>query len=333
MGFDEFIGNSSIVQTLQKQLAEDRLPHTLLFAGIRGIGKQTLAAFLSMAANCAERFPDFCRRCPSCRKILADTHADVKRFGPDGQFIKIDAMRELSREVFFRPFEGRLRVFIVDEADRMNPEAANSVLKTLEEPPPSSLLILVSDRPSELLTTIRSRCQIYPFAPISPNEIAVLLERRGGHSSAERLLLSRISAGSVGLALSLQLDLYQKTRHEMLELLQLCSKDFLYSKVVKTLASLSRQKDDFQDKMGVLYGLLHDLFLLKIDPTSELITNLDIRERLLNLSTVFSVERIVAGTQTLDHLEAGARRNLNKHLALDQFVFRLSGQLPLEHSY
>jgi DNA polymerase-3 subunit delta' len=327
MGFSEFLGNASIVQTLQKQLTQDRLPHSLLFAGLRGIGKRTLADFVSMAVNCLEQRHDFCKRCPSCRKILENSHADVKHFEPDGQFIKIDQMRELSREVFFRPFEGRMRVFIIDEAEKMNLESANSILKTLEEPPPSSLLILVSNHPNELLATIRSRCQTYQFASLPPSDIESLLEKRGDHAEAERSLLSRISGGSVGRALSLELDQYQKTRREMLELLQFCSRDFLYSKVIRIIWPLSREKEKFEEKMEMLFGLLHDLFLLKVDSRSELITNLDIREKLLDLSAAFSVEQIVAGTRTLDHLETGARRNLNKHLALDQFVFRLSGQL------
>lgn len=196
MGFDEFLGNAAVVQTLQKQLAEDRLPHSLLFAGLRGIGKRTLADFVSLAVNCVEQRYDFCGRCSSCRKILAKAHADVKHFEPEGQFIKIDQMRELSREAFFRPFEGRMRVFIIDEAERMNLESANSILKTLEEPPPSSLLILVSNRPNELLGTIRSRCQIYRFAPVPPRDIASLLEKQGRHSEDERRLLSRISGAA-----------------------------------------------------------------------------------------------------------------------------------------
>jgi DNA polymerase III subunit delta' len=327
MGFSEFVGNTPIVEALRKQIVQERLPHALLFAGLRGIGKRSLADFVSMAVNCLERNHDFCRRCSSCRKILEGAHADVRHFEPEGQFIKIDQMRDLSREVFFRPFEGRMRVFIIDEAEKMNPESANCILKTLEEPPLSSLLILVSNHPNELLATIRSRCQTYQFAPLPPNDIASLLEKRGDYTEAERLILSRVSGGSVAQALSLQLDEYQKTRQEMLGLLQLCSRDFLYSKVIRIIAPLSREKEEFENKMEMIFGLLHDLFLLKIDSYTELITNLDIRDRLSDLSALFSVEQIVAGTHTLDRLEAGARRNLNKHLALDQFVFRLSGQL------
>jgi len=330
MGFSEFLGNTTIVQALQKQLAQDRLPHSLLFAGLRGIGKRTLADFVSMAVNCLEQNHDFCRRCPSCRKIVENSHADVKHFAPDGQFIKIGQMRELSYEAFFRPFEGRMRVFIIDEAERMNLESANSILKTLEEPPPSSLLILVSNHPNELLATIRSRCQTYQFAPLPPSDIAFLLEKRATCNEAERLLLSRISSGSVGRALSLELGEYQRTRQEIIELLQLCSRDFLYHRVIRIIAPLSREKEEFGNKMEMLFGLLHDIFLLKIDSRSELITNHDIREKLLDLSAAFSVAQIVAGTETLDRLETGARRNLNKHLALDQFVLRISGQLAEE---
>jgi DNA polymerase III subunit delta' len=333
MGFDEFLGNAPVVEALRKQLVQDRLPHTLLFGGMRGIGKRTLADFLSMAVNCTKLRGDFCRQCPSCRKILDSSHGDVKHFAPEGQFIKIDSMRELSREVFFRPFEGRMRVFIIDEAEKMNLESANSILKTLEEPPSSSLLILTSNQPNEMLPTILSRCQIYRFSPLPRDTILHLLEKRGGGSREEQLLLARISGGSIGRALCLQLDEYRRTRQDLLELVQLCSRDFLYSRVTRILAPLSKEKQEFGDKMSILYGLLHDLFLLKVDPASELITNLDIRETLVSLSTVFSVGRIVAGTKTLDRLEIGARRNLNKQLCLDQFVFCLGGQVMPQESW
>jgi DNA polymerase-3 subunit delta' len=138
----------------------------MLFAGVAGIGKLTLAQFIAKASNCVQLQNDFCNSCPSCQRISENAHPDVKSVAPDGQFIKIDQMRSVSREVFFKPFEGRRRVFIIDEAEKFRDESANSILKTLEEPPDTSILILVTSRPNDLLPTIRSRCQMYRFAPL-----------------------------------------------------------------------------------------------------------------------------------------------------------------------
>ena len=167
MPFDDFLGNRSVLETVRTQLATGRLRHSMLFAGVTGIGKWTLAQFIAKASNCIRLQNDFCDSCPSCERISDNAHPDVRNVAPDGQFIKIDQMRSLSREVFFKPFEGRRRVFIIDEAEKFRDESANSILKTLEEPPDTSFLILITSRPNDLLPTIRSRCQTYRFAPLS----------------------------------------------------------------------------------------------------------------------------------------------------------------------
>src|SRR5262245_22371281 len=159
MPFDDFVGNGPIMETVRNQLSGGRLHHSILFAGVAGIGKWTLAQFIAKAFNCIQLQNDFCNRCSNCLRISENAHPDVKNVVPDGLFIKIDQMRSLNREVFFKPFEGRRRVFVIDEAEKFKIEAANSILKTLEEPPDTSILILVTSRPNDLLPTIRSRCQ------------------------------------------------------------------------------------------------------------------------------------------------------------------------------
>jgi len=310
MGLNQFLGNTPTLETIKKQLEQGCLPHSMLFVGIQGIGKRTLADFTAMAANCLVGRPDFCGQCQSCRKITENYHPDVKHYEPEGQFIKIAQMRELSREVFFRPFEGKCRFFIVDEADKMNLESANSILKTLEEPPESSHLILISNKPNELLTTIRSRCQLYRFGSLPPSNIEQVLSRKLNHSVEDLPLLSRISQGSIGRALSLDLKEYKKSRQELFNLLEVCSQNFLYTRAAKSTAALAREKEEFGNKIEILYSLLRDLFLLKADSTSELITHLDIRGKLLSLCANLSFQQIADGTEALHHIEIGVRRNL-----------------------
>ena len=238
-------------------------------------------------------------------------------------------MRELRREVFFMPFEGKRRVFIIDKAERLNEEASNCILKTLEEPPESSVLILVTAKPNDLLPTIRSRCQHYHFAQLPSEEIEGLLASRTQHTPEDRRLLSRISEGSLGTALNIDLDNHRLQRQEMISLLENCSRKFLYSSAARFINLLvdKRTSDQFEGKVKILYGLLRDLHLLKIDPETQLIVNVDIRSKLLTLCPFFSFGRIVEGARSLDHIESGARRNLNRNLAVDQLVLRLSGAL------
>jgi DNA polymerase-3 subunit delta' len=327
MGFDQFQGNSSLLDTLRKQLQSGRLPHSLLFAGPEGVGKRMLALFLAKAVNCQRPGGnDFCGQCTSCQKIEAGTHPDLREIEPDGQFIKIEQTRELSREVFFTPFEARRRFFLVNQAERLKIEAANSLLKTLEEPPGTSHLILITSRPEELLSTIRSRCQTYRFSPLPPSVTEMLLREKSKVSPEQLPLLARLCEGSVGRALSLDLDRYLEQRDEMLLLLSYCLPELSYVKVSRILIPLSKNKENFSGYMNILFGLLRDLLLLKTKLPSSALTNLDIVSQLEDLSSKVDIKNLQEAVQILDHLESGAKRNINKALAMDQFVLKLSGR-------
>jgi DNA polymerase-3 subunit delta' len=328
MGFNQFLGNRNVVDTLKLQLKKGCLPHSLLFCGIQGVGKATLALYLAKATNCQTISADFCDSCESCRKIDSGTHPDVRLYQADGQFIKIDQMRTLSREVFYCPFEGRRRVFVIDEADRMKPEAANSILKTLEEPPESSILILVTAKPNDLLPTIRSRCQVFRFLPIPQSEMEQLLSKRDDLSSQDRLLVSRIAGGSVARALTFDLPTYKIHRQEAIHLIETCVRKLSYVSANKHISEIldKRELSYFEEKMQILQSLLRDVYLLKLDPSTPFLINLDLIELLDHLGQSISLDQIQRASSILWHLERGASRNLNKNLALDQFVFELSGE-------
>ncbi len=330
MPFDDFLGNRSILETVRDQLATGRLRHSMLFTGVTGIGKWTLAQFVAKACNCVRLQNDFCNRCPSCQRVSENAHPDVRNVAPDGQFIKIDQMRSLSREVFFKPFEGRHRVFIIDEAEKFRDESANSILKTLEEPPDTSILILITSRPNDLLPTIRSRCQIYRFAPLPAEHIERLLQGRTSCSPEERRLLARISGGSLGKALTVDPAEYRMQRDEMLALLEACSRSFLYSNAAKAASGWldKRKQAEFDSKTGILFTLLRDLFLLKAGAEPSSLTHTDILGKLDSLATTYSFSQLTGATRSLDHLEAGTRRNLNRGLAADQFILHLGGVAP-----
>src|SRR5262249_10530757 len=161
MPFSEIVGNDRIKSILRRAVREGRVGQSLILAGPEGIGKQRFATALAEAINCEHPTDgDACGQCNQCLKIAAGEHLDVVIYNPDGQFIKIEQMREMSAEAQFKPFEGKRRIMIVDDADRLNIRAANSILKALEEPPETTLIILVTSRPYALLDTIRSRCQV-----------------------------------------------------------------------------------------------------------------------------------------------------------------------------
>src|SRR5215510_10263272 len=220
MPFGDIVGNDRMKALLRRAVREGRIGQSLILAGPDGIGKRRFAVALAEAVNCERPTDDdACGKCGQCLKVARGEHLDIITYDPDGQFIKIDQMREMSVEAQFKPFEGKRRVLIIDEADRLNIRAANSILKALEEPPESSLIVLVTSRPYALLDTIRSRCQMLNFAPLSAAELESFLQENYRRPADEISLLVRLAQGSIGRALEIDLGEYHEQRQAMLELI------------------------------------------------------------------------------------------------------------------
>src|SRR6478735_9232458 len=197
------IGHRRIVSLLSRAVAHDTLPPSLLLAGPAGIGKRRIALAVAATMNClqprqtADLERDACGECASCRRIARGVHPDVLLIEPgDTGTIKIEQIRDVVDRSGFRPFEGRRRVVIIDEADAMMPAAQNALLKTLEEPPSASVFLLLSSLPDALLPTVQSRCPRLRLAPLAPAEVAAVLVRDHGYAAAAD------ADGSVGRALS-----------------------------------------------------------------------------------------------------------------------------------
>src|SRR6266850_163072 len=236
--FSRLIGNDEVKESLRHLLKSGRVPGSLLFTGEVGIGKKLFALELAKAMNCRHRVGvEACDDCSSCKRISRSTfppfgkddddkerliwseHADVAMARAYKNIIRVPVMRELEREANFRPFEGAARIFIVEDADTMNPQASNALLKTLEEPPPTSHLILTTSNPTALLPTIRSRCQTIRFAPIPHEAIETFLVKEKKLPPADAALLSRTAGGSLGRALGTDIDTYRERRDSMVAVL------------------------------------------------------------------------------------------------------------------
>ena len=232
MAFRDIIGQDRAIQILKGCIEKDRIPHALFFTGDEGIGKRLTAVNFAKALNCiggrddglneadsllfaeaAEQTPDpqpdtqydACDQCPSCSKIDKEGHPDFFILGPEGDSgqIKVGAIRQLEESLSYKPFEGRWKIAIIDNADMLNQSAANAFLQTLEEPSAQSMLILISSRPDMVLPTIRSRCQRINFSPLPVDTMSSLLQEKFGHSDDRQArLLSVLSGGRLGNALN-----------------------------------------------------------------------------------------------------------------------------------
>jgi DNA polymerase III subunit delta' len=363
MGFSEFLGNERIVGALRGMLRRERVPSALLFTGLRGIGKYTLARMFAQAANCERLEDDFCGECAACVKIgrladpaklieaglaergesadagmiertplIVETHPDVWLIVPDPvrlrtpvarPMIRVGQLRAVQRAAYFKP-EGRRRLFIMDGADTMRWTDADLFLKILEEPPESATLILLAPTPDSLLPTIRSRCLQFHFAPVSVEQIEGFLRERNERKPAERKLAAQLADGSPGVALSIDLEESSRLRKSVLHLLEKAAAGNDYGEIFAATAQLAKQeKESFENILAVFYSLLTDLLETSQSSKSSLPRNPDLRRELESLSKQVSLEWVLRATRGLDRLEGRLRRNIGRQLGMDALVVSL----------
>lgn len=334
MPFSTLIGNERIKKLLRRAVAEDRIGQSLLMAGPRGVGKYRFAIALAQALNCEHvNQGDACGVCVTCRKIERREHGDVRVVMREikdptiikdnkSRFIKIEYTRALSEQAQFRPYEGRRRVFIIDEAEWLQDPAANSLLKTLEEPPPTSLVILVTSKPYSLIETIRSRCLMLNFAPLGTEEIEQHLRVKAKRPSEEARLLARVARGSIGRALEIKIDDYREMRDRMLELVETLGSGRDVTKLLGASEYLGRklEKEAFEEHLDTLSVVLDDLFHLKLNDSDESLTNADVVDRLRRVAENTTIEQITDWADRIEQIFVALPRNVNRQLAMDAML-------------
>ncbi len=337
--FENFWGNSRVAEALDQMIAQERLAQTLLFSGPEGVGKATLARRLAarLLGN-AERIEhddlslDANRETVAARErwpadkrnedpLLFASHPDFVTFAPDGPLrqISIQQTRLLKERAQYLPNKGSRRVFLIDHVDRANEQAANSLLKTLEEPPPYLILIMTAANGYDLLPTIRSRAVPFYFSPLSPAEMREFAKVRALDQPERRIALA---AGSPGLALSLDLEAFEKRRAAMLALLQTAAGIAPFSAWLPVSEGIGRSKSEkLELYLKELYELLRDLLILH--EKSGAIRNQDIRHDLEALAAKVGFPWIRKAVARVDEIAELIRRNIQKTIALDSLIMEL----------
>ena len=337
MLFSEIIGQEKAKRFFRHVMSEEKIPHAYLFTGIPGIGKRSTAKALTMALNCrAPTDLDGCGNCPSCHQILGGNFPDLISISPDGQNIKIEQIRDLNRRFSFAPVSAKYRVCVLQQAEAMTSEAANSFLKTLEEPPPGNVLILKATEPLDLLPTIVSRCQRVPFQPLPVQAMTDWLIKEQNVDRETATIVARASGGSLGRALRMTEDGFLEKREawlsNLLELPRVSKGEALQMAVKSATKNARRGKDPSEsEKLGLpemlsVWGCWYrDLLLVKVGGPKRLIMNVDFSDKLKISAGSYKIENVVDSLFTVDQAIKDLRRMRNTTLVMEHTVLRLQG--------
>lgn len=321
--FKNIIGNERIKRILEKALRRDRLPHSLLFCGPSGVGKVEMAKALAQALVCTGNKSGACGNCDSCRRVVRGNHPDVLNIAPENGVIKIETMRLLKQTAYLKPMQAKKRVFYIVEAEKMNEEAANSLLKILEEPPLFTHVILVTDYPFMIMSTIKSRCQVLNFSPVSKEDIARLLVETG-FDKEKANLMALVAGGNVKQAQNLEWEEIAEEKKKVWDIfLSLISKKKLYQ-LLDEFTSLKKpeSKEKISKMMEILSTFCRDFILLKEGGQSSFLMNPEYESQLRDQNNVWTVDRALDCMKKIDYTLSGLQRNQNFRLLMSSFTAR-----------
>jgi DNA polymerase-3 subunit delta' len=326
MGLKDIIGQERVIEMLTGSLCNDRIAHAYLFKGEDGIGKKLTATGFAKTLNCQNPVHgsqltadsrekhsfiiDCCDICSSCTKIDKASHPDVVSLAPEDGQIKVGVIRTLAESLSFKAFEGKWKIVIIDEADTLNQSAANAFLKTLEEPPGQSIIILISSKPELIPSTIRSRCQIINFSPLPSVELSELIEnkysnKKGEITAAQAMLLGLISGGRPGWALDKDLI---KTRDRTFSEFHL-----LLSRVDEDLWP---DRDAMEEWFDWVQLWLRDIAVFRVTGKNDLLINQDLEKQIRDISRKTGLKDILKLSDIFYTIRKSLRYNLNKQLTL-----------------
>ena len=326
MSFSDITGNARIKKILTKALQRERVPNSLLFSGPQGVGKIETALVVAKALNCLNLTDDACESCAACAAVNKGIFPDVMRISPEKEVLKIDQIRILKEAAYFKPMVGRKRVFIVNPAEKMSPEASNSLLKILEEPPSFSHIILITPNPFVILPTIKSRCQVLSFSPVSRDDIArCLIEHDFSEEKAK--ILSLLVRGNLKQAMNMDWEEVRVEREETWQLFL----SFLHREpsipFFKEYSNLRRgvAEEEIRSTLELLASFSRDLILIKENADSELLLNPDFESLLREESPSVRLEQILAMLEQIEGQLNSLQRNVNIKLFMSSMISNTMG--------
>ena len=345
--FDKLVGNDRVKKILLRLLETRRVPNALLFAGPEGVGKKKFALEVAKAYVCREpKGVEACDECPACRRadifvfpkraepdtkdefkrVIFSEHPDIGMTIPYNRNILVDASRDLEREAQFRPYEARARFFIIEDAHKMNEEASNALLKTLEEPAPTSHIFLITSRPDSLLQTIRSRCQVIRFSPVEAEGVVRVLEYSGAFSREEAELAAAAALGSIGKAMAVKPEDFRERRAAMMDVLHAAIVDGDHVSLLRKSEEMNeaKNKDAFEEYLDVLQTLIHDVWVTRLGDEGA-VANKDLLGEIRQLSTKAAAPRLAKWLEEVENVRLSLAINVNRKIATDALFVKMAG--------
>ena len=353
-GFESIVDQQQPIRILTTLIRNETIPHALLFTGIDGVGKKTVATIFAMACNCTGKGRGYlsedrrsqaenghhsnnqpatitpCGSCKSCGKIQSGNHPDIIHIEPSGPFIRIDQIRALCHTLAMKPYEARLRIVIISDAQTMNPAAGNALLKMLEEPPDRTILILTAGQTSDLLPTIVSRCRHIRFNPISRKNLTAMLVKKQGFGLDDSNVIANLANGSFSKALSITRQMNRifwiDRRNWLITASGLDYQSSLPSRPISSLLAfaeaLSKNKETLFDSLEVIKSWLRDLVVFKYCP--EKIINKDLSDTVQYASKNNTIKSILAKFEAVEAADKDIQANANLRLTLEKLIIRLA---------
>ena len=321
MTFDTITGHKQQKNILLRALSSQHVAHAYLFSGPDGIGKRMIALAFARALLCENGTS--CGGCSACIKVDHNNHPDIHLLNADDSSIKIDQIRALQQELSLRPLEGSYKICLIDGAEYFTIGAANALLKTLEEPQPGTLIILLTNRPEKLLPTIRSRCQHLPFSRLPKQQLAAILKQKLDLNDTEATVLAALSEGSFKKALGPNRELFLEKRGKLIQSLSALSA----GSTIPTFSfadELDMEKEILLDILDIFQSFYRDLLLLKHDRPLDELVNLDLIETLHRQKKTVTTASLLLKLKALESARFHLQRNVNRRLALEVMLMRIT---------
>lgn len=339
--WNQIEGHARIKQVLERALVHDRMHHALLLAGPAGIGKRSLALALTGILNCTRRqtleLADMCGECSSCRKIRQGFHPDVMIVEPEGagvvKTIKIAQVREIQKAASTKPFEGRWRVVIIDDAHKMGDEASNALLKTLEEPMGQMRLILVTPQPHLLLGTILSRCQMLRMGALKQDVVERLLAaiiEPDKHSAELLAVAAGYAEGSVGRAVELLGSGVLETRRELIEPM-MGLRPGHPKELLDQAEALGKQKEVLPGQLDTLRVFLRDVMLRQVGTTQDKLINRDMAGLVEQVAGRVTPEGVLGLLNAVEQAQEQLQRHINAQMVAERLLRTVRDALHQTH--